>query len=136
MVAVGYKNGTIVLLDVKNEQMKILHKLKNHEDSINCLFWYPKPEVHSDQQESNLKETLNVDVLETILCSSSEDKTIRLWCTSKGLQLKCFKAPGSTNSASKSAQNKNQQFQAAKINYTPLNWPRPNLIISGSFRSD
>ena len=34
IVAVGYKQGTIVILDVKSDTMKINHKLKLHEDTI------------------------------------------------------------------------------------------------------
>lgn len=105
--AIGYKTGTIVLLDVKNETLNILHKFKNHEDSINCLLWCPTN-----------------DEMKHVLASSSEDQTIRVWCTLKNVQLKYFKVV----STGKSNQNKNQ------INYVPMCWPRPNLILTGSFK--
>ena len=115
--------------------MKILHKLKNHEDSINFLFWFPIRESDSNSDDfKKLEAIYKTNDLSMILCSSSEDKTIRLWCASKGEQLKLIKAPGvNTSSASKTTQAKGQQ-QVAKINYTPLCWPNPTTLISGSFK--
>jgi WD40 repeat protein len=114
--------------------MKILHKLKNHEDSINCLFWFPMKDLQSNSEDfKKLEEFYKTNDLPMILCSSSEDKTIRLWCASKGVQLKVIKAPGvTTSSFSKTTQVKGQQV--AKINYTPLCWPNPGTLISGSFK--
>lgn len=120
--AVGYKTGTIVLLDSKSDQMSILAKLKSHEDSINCLLWCPK----SVADCSKVCQEVKCDNLEHILASSSEDKTIRIWDTLKSIQLKNFKIP---SSSSKSAQTK-----ANQINYVPLCWPKLNLIITGSFK--
>jgi WD40 repeat protein len=128
-----------VIMDVKNDQMKILSKLKSHEDSINCLCWLPiKPET--SEIEARIKSSLSVSDLSQILCSSSEDKTIRLWCTAQGVQLKCLKAPGVTSnvttgqSASKKQGASGQLQTPAKINYTPLCWPSAQHIVSGSFK--
>jgi WD40 repeat protein len=114
LIAIGYKQGNIVLLDIQSDKMKIVHKLKNHENTINCLNWYPL----NDNEVS----------FKTLLCSSSEDKTIRLWCTDKGVQLKCINAPGFNT---KSQDSKTQQ---PKISFIPLNWPNPQYITSGSYR--
>lgn len=117
--------------------MKLINKLKNHEDSINCLCWYPRVVRDDAGTEVKIKESLNYtdgDDLSTILCSSSEDKTIRWWCTEKGSEIKCVKAPGavSINASARKVQTQ----QAVKINYTPLSWPKPHIVISGSFKYD
>ena len=39
LVAVGYAQGTIVILNMESEQTKPLFKLKNHEETVNCLNW-------------------------------------------------------------------------------------------------
>lgn len=119
--AVGYKTGTIVLLDSKSDQMNILAKLKSHENSINCLLWSPK----SNDDNSKICEEIKCNTLEHVLASSSEDKTIRLWDTIKGIQLKNFKVP---SNGSKAAKKVNQ------INYVPLCWPKTNLILTASFK--
>lgn len=119
--AVGYKTGTIVLLDSKSDQMNILAKLKSHEDSINCLLWCPK----SNADNSKICEEIQCDNLEHVLASSSEDKTIRIWDTVKGFQLKNFQVPSNSSKAAK---------KANQINYVPLCWPKANLILTGSFK--
>ena len=112
------------MLDMQGEQMKIVHKLKNHEDTINCLCWLPA-NASSDSQA--LEALFNTADLSTVLCSSSEDKTIRFWA--KGEQVKVLKSPGgSASSASRASSDKRN------IAYTPLCWPEPRLIISGSFK--
>ena len=113
--------------------MKILFKLKGHEDTINCLCWFPFDALNSDQNEiRKIQPLMNVENLNMVLCSSSEDKTIRLWDSLQGVELKCIKSPGTS---SNSSSRKNNQFQAAaKINYTPLCWPSPQYIFSGSFK--
>lgn len=131
-IAVGYKHGTIVVLDISNEHMKILHKLKDHEDSINCLSWFSfaKDEKYV-QETSKLQNTFGVEDMCSLLFSSSEDKTIRLWCTNKGMCLKAFKAP---SSAPNRSTKQRQQQQQQQINYTSFWWPQPQFIISGSFK--
>ena len=39
LVAVGYAQGTIVILNMDSDQTKPLFKFKNHEESVNCLNW-------------------------------------------------------------------------------------------------
>jgi WD40 repeat protein len=133
LIAVGYKQGTICILDINTEQMKIMFKLKNHEDTINCLCWFPFDSLNSDSNEVEKFQSLfSVENAKIVLCSSSEDKTIRLWDGLKGNELKCIKSPGNSSSSSS---RKNSQFQAvAKINYTPLCWPSPRYIVTGSFK--
>jgi WD40 repeat protein len=130
IVAVGYNQGTIVILDVENQHMKILFKLKNHEDCINCLFWFPDNENEIVQEEkNNLATIFNIENLSFILCSSAEDKTIRFWCVSSGNQLRCLKAPGLSSTIKSNTKQNN-----ARINYTPICWPNYRYIIAGSYK--
>jgi hypothetical protein len=153
--------------------MKILHKLKSHQDTINTLCWFPKraenrtesdsvnrqvssvsSEICQNNQngqdverseliESQMKRLFSTSELSAVLCSSSADKSIRFWCTSSGAQLLCLDAPH--NSSSQSRQKKQlqkqqfqqpQQQQTIKIAYTPLCWPMPRFILSGSYKCD
>ena len=130
LVAIGYKQGTIVILDVKNEQMKIVHKLKNHDDTINCLSWFPDKKINNEQEEVTelLKCKWNTSEISHILCSSSEDKTIRLWCVDRGEEVQCVKAPGPSGSRSSSDK------RMSNIAFTPLCWPDSRYLVSGSFK--
>lgn len=106
--AVGYKHGTIMILDLSAPQLNVIHKLKNHEDAVNCLIW-----TSSD-----------------VLVSSAEDRCVRVWqvTVNEGSELKCFRVPGTSGSGSNA--NRTQQT----INYTPLCAPRPNLLLTASFK--
>ena len=118
LVSVGYKHGSIVILDVeKNEKMKIVYKLKSHEDAINYLYW--NPVTDGDNFFKIKDESL-------VLCSSSEDKTIRFWSMEDGSQLKVLNAPTSSN--------RHQNRQNAKINFTPLCWATSRYVLSSSYK--
>ena len=121
-----------MILDVKTEHMKIVHKLKNHEDSINCLFWCPIEKESS--QAKSLQGLWNVDDSSMLFCSSAEDKTVRVWCAEKGTQLRCFKAPGAQTQTSRGKQQQQQDKQISKISYTPLLWSEPRFLLSGSYK--
>ena len=108
--------------------MKINHKLKLHEDTINCLFWYPQRKVETNV-EQDLEKLYEINDLTSLLASSSEDGTIRVWCTLRGEQLSCFKAPG-FEKQSRGSYDK----QKNKIKFIPLCWPSPSILISGSFK--
>ena len=131
IVAVGYNQGTIVILDVENQHMKILFKLKNHDDCVNCLYWFPENQ-ENQEETNNLASAFNTENVSSILCSSAEDKTIRFWCIFSGNQLKCIKTPQGSSSSTKS----NAKQNSARINYTPICWPNPNYIVAGSYKYD
>ena len=122
LVSIGYKHGTIVILNVQSEHLKIVYKLKSHEDAINYLYWNPK--------ENEENEFSKVSDASLVLCSSSDDKTIRFWSIEDGTQLKMLPAPVS----GKSGQQQQQQQKSTKINLTPLCWPTSRYIISASYR--
>ena len=128
--------------------MKILHKLKNHEDTINCLSWCPlnipdesnllgsklNSESSTNVVNKELESALNISDSSMLLCSSSEDKTVRVWCALKGVQLKCFKAPGLTSQTQSSRGKQAEKQQGSKITFTPLCWPHPQYLLSASYK--
>ncbi len=126
LAAVGYSHGTIVILNCATDQMKILFKFKQHESAINCLCWYPtRIQTVSDQYKFD-----QIDDNNLILCSSAEDKTIRLWSIQNGTQVFMTHAPGTVSDVVNSQTGKNHN----KINYTPLLWPKQRYILSASYR--
>lgn len=108
ITAFGYKHGTILVIDMSVPQLNILYRLKTHEDAINCLIWTSRD----------------------VIVSSSEDKWIRVWKVSgeQGEELKCIRAPGS--SGGPGGANRPQQT----INYTPLCAPKPDLLLTASYK--
>ena len=123
IAAVGYKHGCIVILNVQSDQMKILFKLKHHEDAINCLYWFPV--LHNDNEESHFSfDGINEQSL--VLCSSSDDKTIRLWSVETGTQIRFINSPSLSGSSRSQKQ--------VKVNFTPLCWPNQRYIISASYK--
>lgn len=127
LIAIGYKHGTIVIMNIQHDQMKIVYKLKSHEDAINYLYWYPAAIMNDQLHELNTSFNYvfeNVNDNSLILCSSSEDKTIRLWSIEKGIEIIKLNTPGMSNS------NKSQQ----KINFTPLCWPTSRYLVSASYK--
>lgn len=116
--------------------MKILHKLKTHEDTINCLSWFPASYDNNDNNK-RLEILFKTDDLSSILCSSGEDGTIRMFCTNKGEQLQCYKAPGNTTAGSSSRLSNQDKVQNKnKIKFVPLCWPIGSIIVSGSFKGE
>jgi len=127
IAAVGYKQGTIVILDVKSEQNKIIHKLKSHEDTINCLHWFPLNGIENET-DHKMRLKFSTENLSKILCSSSEDKTIRFWCTERGIELEKIDAPG--------IKDTNKKPTSTNMGFTPLCWPIAKQILSSSFKGD
>ena len=86
------------------------------------------------EEGEKLQAMLNVTDLSMVLCSSSEDKTVRVWCATRGVELKCVKSPGTGQSLSSARKSGQNSQSVAKINYTPLCWPSSRYLISGSFK--
>lgn len=96
-----------MIIDLCGSQIRLIHKLKSHEDAISCLTW-----IGGD-----------------VLASSGEDRCVRVWRINEEAteELKCLKVPG-TNPGG--ATNRQQQT----INYTPLCSPRPGLLLTASYK--
>ncbi|KAG8438880.1 hypothetical protein GDO86_005173 [Hymenochirus boettgeri] len=101
IVAVGYKDGMIVLIDI-SRRGEVVHRLRGHEDEIHCLEWCPHPQEREQKQDEDTEEEINKTNGEFLsepennrfyLASGSKDQTIRIWCTSTGKGVTTLKMP-------------------------------------------
>ncbi|KAK3580429.1 hypothetical protein CHS0354_035471 [Potamilus streckersoni] len=150
-LAVGYKNGVILLIDVKKAGM-ILNKMRGHDEEVHSLAWCPIPgEDFKSQQETVPDiadlETFGVDFNLTevkkvqegfgtdghLLASGSQDRTVRIWSTVSGRQLLQLKLPNSSWGRSSRGDNQGRN----KV-WLTLCWPRgrPKQLISSSFNGE
>uniref|UniRef100_A0A7N8WQZ1 Gem (nuclear organelle) associated protein 5 n=1 Tax=Mastacembelus armatus TaxID=205130 RepID=A0A7N8WQZ1_9TELE len=98
-VAVGYKDGMIVLVDV-SKKGEVTHRLRGHDDEIHSLAW--SPVVGEDGLSSRAEDGEGgmsaVGEQGCFLASGSKDQTVRIWSTAKGvmtLKLPYLKKRGS-----------------------------------------
>ncbi|KAF7655287.1 hypothetical protein LDENG_00058260 [Lucifuga dentata] len=95
-VAVGYKDGMIVLIDV-SKKGEVMHRLRGHDDEIHSLAWAPlanEDVLHSRSEDGT--ETSGVAEEEEKgfhLASGSKDQTVRIWNTAKGKGVMTLKLP-------------------------------------------
>ncbi|KAE8613853.1 hypothetical protein XENTR_v10007894 [Xenopus tropicalis] len=100
IVAIGYKDGMIVLVDI-SRRGDVLHRLRGHEEEIHCLEWSPHALECDLQQKLEETEinTANGELLpETenrrcYLASGSKDQTVRIWSASTGKAVTVLKLP-------------------------------------------
>ncbi|XP_028403768.1 gem-associated protein 5-like [Dendronephthya gigantea] len=131
VVAVGYKNGQIVVLLVRKDKMEVVNLLKGHNDEVHCLVWSPVPAGElppqifgeSKQQESGF-----------VLASGSRDKTIRLWDVSLGQFIALVHVP---NKSSKGKASRDDYHMKSRL-WNTLCWPRsdPSCLLSSGFNGD
>ncbi|XP_026183868.1 gem-associated protein 5 isoform X2 [Mastacembelus armatus] len=95
-VAVGYKDGMIVLVDV-SKKGEVTHRLRGHDDEIHSLAW--SPVVGEDGLSSRAEdgeasnEVSAVGEQGCFLASGSKDQTVRIWSTAKGRSVMTLKLP-------------------------------------------
>ncbi|XP_063303907.1 gem-associated protein 5 [Pelobates fuscus] len=102
IVAVGYKDGMIVLIDV-SRRGDVVHRLRGHDEEIHCLAWCPQPREEELQlkleETSEELSTANGELLpenvNTVyyLASGSKDQTVRIWNASSGKVVMTLKMP-------------------------------------------
>ncbi|OWF45310.1 gem-associated protein 5-like [Mizuhopecten yessoensis] len=150
-VAVGYKTGLILVLDVKREG-QILQRLRGHDEDVQCLVWCPVPgenfkppkpeyrdlddpvsavEVVDNNPASAEEDDVDFGTDGHLLASGSKDKTIRIWSTDRGrqlLQLKVGKSGG---------RDQGNEYGGGKM-WTTFVWLRnnPRHLISSSAGGD
>lgn len=94
-VAVGYKDGMIVLIDV-SKKGEVLHRLRGHDDEIHSLSWCSQPgedALFSRYEDTEAAVTGSVSGDGGFLASGSRDQTVRVWSTMKGKGVMTMKLP-------------------------------------------
>ncbi|XP_043925480.1 gem-associated protein 5 isoform X2 [Protopterus annectens] len=100
-VAVGYKDGMIVLIDISRKG-EVIHRLRGHNDEIHALSWCPllqnEEALYSRQEEIPEAELNGEPAPESttecyFLASGSRDQTIRIWNSNRGKGLMTLKLP-------------------------------------------
>ncbi|XP_068134406.1 gem-associated protein 5 isoform X2 [Hyperolius riggenbachi] len=138
LVAVGYKDGMIVLIDI-SRRGEVVHRLRGHDEEIHCLVWCPhaqEEELHQKLEDSPVEQNAaNGDLLPEMgnkgcyLASGSKDQTIRVWNSSTGKGVLTLKLPflkrrgGGADPATKERL------------WLALHWPhgRPTQLVSSCF---
>ncbi|XP_067900168.1 gem-associated protein 5 [Heterodontus francisci] len=133
-VAVGYKDGMIVIIDI-NRKGEVIHRLRGHDGEIHFLSWCPQlcEEGLLDRYDTT-SDGLNGELMKEdtakscYLASGSRDQTIRIWNSTKGkgvmtLKLPSLKRRGGTDMGIKE-----------RI-WLTVHWPRtrPTQLVSSSF---
>uniref|UniRef100_A0A3B4BNB8 Uncharacterized protein n=1 Tax=Periophthalmus magnuspinnatus TaxID=409849 RepID=A0A3B4BNB8_9GOBI len=93
-VAVGYKDGMIVLIDI-SKKGEVLHRLRGHDDEIHSLSWNPEPgeDVSCIHVSLIFLYDLTPVLKGCLLASGSRDQTLRIWSTDRGKSVMMLKLP-------------------------------------------
>uniref|UniRef100_A0A1A7Y5I9 Gem (Nuclear organelle) associated protein 5 n=1 Tax=Iconisemion striatum TaxID=60296 RepID=A0A1A7Y5I9_9TELE len=95
-VAVGYKDGMIVLIDV-SKKGEVMQRLRGHDNEVHSVAWCPV--TGEDAFSSRAEDGDGVDGIPTegetgcFLASGSKDQTVRIWSTAKGKGVMTLKLP-------------------------------------------
>uniref|UniRef100_A0A671S1B4 Gem-associated protein 5-like n=1 Tax=Sinocyclocheilus anshuiensis TaxID=1608454 RepID=A0A671S1B4_9TELE len=98
-IAVGYKDGMIVVIDI-SKKGEVIHRLRGHDDEIHALAWCPQPReepLYGRSEDKTGNQEIN-GVTETAemgcyLASGSRDQTVRIWSTARGKGVMTLKLP-------------------------------------------
>ncbi|XP_012728852.2 gem-associated protein 5 isoform X1 [Fundulus heteroclitus] len=95
-VAVGYKDGMIVLIDI-SKKGEVMQRLRGHDNEIHSLAWSPVIGEDALYTRAEDQEATNgVSAGEESGCylaSGSKDQTVRIWSTAKGKGVMTLKLP-------------------------------------------
>uniref|UniRef100_A0A8C2ZHS8 Gem nuclear organelle associated protein 5 n=1 Tax=Cyclopterus lumpus TaxID=8103 RepID=A0A8C2ZHS8_CYCLU len=127
-VAVGYKDGMIVLIDV-SKKGEVTHRLRGHDDEIHSLAWSPL--VSEDALCSRLEdiEVSAGDEKGCYLASGSKDQTLRIWSSAKGKSVMTLKLPYLKKRGSAVDPGVKERL------WLHVHWPkgRPTQLVSSCF---
>lgn len=95
-VAVGYKDGMIVLIDV-SKKGEVMHRLRGHDNEIHSLAWSPLAGEDALCSKTEDGEATNGESTGEengcYLASGSKDQTVKIWSTAKGKGVMTLKLP-------------------------------------------
>ncbi|XP_041657309.1 gem-associated protein 5 [Cheilinus undulatus] len=134
-VAVGYKDGMIVLIDVSRKG-EVIHRLRGHDDAIHSLAWssvvgeevlYSRPE----DSESIMGVSAG-DEKGCYLASGSKDQTVRVWSSAKGKGVMTLKLPVVKKRGSAVDPGVKERL------WLHVHWPkgRPTQLVSSCFSGE
>ncbi|XP_028277545.1 gem-associated protein 5 [Parambassis ranga] len=134
-VAIGYKDGMIVLIDV-SKKGEVLHRLRGHDDEIHSLVWAPlATEGSLNPRPEDGEATNGVSAGEESGCylaSGSKDQTVRIWSTSKGKGVMTLKLPYLKKRGSAVDPSVKERL------WLNVHWPkgRPTQLVSSCFSGE
>ncbi|XP_068456431.1 gem-associated protein 5 [Clinocottus analis] len=131
-VAVGYKDGMIVLIDVSRKG-EVTHRLRGHDDEIHSLAWSPVVGEDAvctrlEDMEATSGESAG-DEKSCYLASGSKDQTLRIWSTAKGKSVMTMKLPYLKKRGSAVDPSVKERL------WLHVHWPkgRPSQLVSSCF---
>ncbi|XP_064609337.1 gem-associated protein 5-like [Liolophura sinensis] len=105
VLAVGYKNGLILLVSLANKG-HVIHRLRGHDDEVHSLAWcsFPGEDFLSSNKRDNSHDddppgdASGVVPGGCLLASGCKNRTVAVWSTAQGKVLETFKLPTTTGS--------------------------------------
>ncbi|KAM8900481.1 gem-associated protein 5 isoform 2-T2 [Spinachia spinachia] len=130
-VAVGYKDGMIVLIDV-SKKGEVMHRLRGHEDEIHSLAWSPvasEEVLDSRPEDTEAGSVSSGDEKGCYLASGSKDQTMRIWSSAKGKSVMTLKLPYLKKRGSAVDPGVKERL------WLHVHWPtgRPTQLVSSCF---
>ncbi|RVE64245.1 hypothetical protein OJAV_G00144710 [Oryzias javanicus] len=132
-VAVGYKDGVIVLVDV-SKKGEVTHRLRGHDNEIHSLAWSPvtgEPALYG-RAEDEPADAASAGERGCYLASGSKDQTVRIWSTTKGKGVMTLKLPFLKRRASAVDPGVKERL------WLSVHWPpgRPTELVSSCFSGE
>uniref|UniRef100_UPI003AAE5D3E gem-associated protein 5 n=1 Tax=Centroberyx gerrardi TaxID=166262 RepID=UPI003AAE5D3E len=134
-VAVGYKDGMIVLIDVSRKG-EVLHRLRGHDDEIHSLSWAPlagEDGLYSRPEDGSATNGVTEGEEKGChLASGSKDQTVRIWSTAKGKGVMTLKLPYLKKRGSGVDPGVKERL------WLSVHWPagRPTQLVSSCFSGE
>ncbi|XP_051257199.1 gem-associated protein 5 [Dicentrarchus labrax] len=134
-VAVGYKDGMIVLIDV-SKKGEVMHRLRGHDDEIHSLTWSPLASediLYGRLEDSEATSGVSTgDEKGCYLASGSKDQTVRIWSSAKGKGVMTLKLPYVKKRGSAVDPGVKERL------WLHVHWPkgRPTQLVSSCFSGE
>ncbi|CAI9731708.1 gem-associated protein 5 [Octopus vulgaris] len=134
LLAVGYKSGNIILMNVSTTSLTVVKKFPGHHDDITSLVWCPQPGEQFCAQKPNEAETdTNTESCPTtetghLFASGSKDQKICVWSTKKDYCLTSMSLPNNVGM-------KREKSSETMRLWVALHWPRkhPHTLVSSVY---